>query len=57
MVNKEFFRDVIRYGIIKSDFECGDTLGRLYRVRVVEYTEKKYFTVMCDGQPLELKEV
>ena len=57
MINTEFFRDVIRYGIIKSDFECRDTLGRLYRVRVVEYTEKKYFTVMCNGEPLELKEV
>ena len=57
MINKEFFRDVIRYGIIKSDFECRDTLGRLYRVRVVEYTEKKYFIVQCNGDPLELIEV
>ena len=57
MISKEFFRDVIRYGIIKSDFECRDTLGRLYRVRVVEYTEKKYFIVQCNGDPLEMKEV
>ena len=57
MINKEFFRDVIRYGITKSDFECRDTLGRLYRVRVIEYTEKKYFIVQCNGEPLELKEV
>ena len=57
MINKEFFRDVIRYGIIKSDFECRDTLGRLYRVRVVEYTEKKYFIVQSNGEPLEMKEV
>ena len=57
MINKEFFRDVIRYGIIKSDFECRDSAGRLYRVRVIEYTEKKYFVVQCNGEPLELKEV
>ena len=57
MVNSELFRDVIRYGIIKSDFECRDKLDRLYRVRVVEYTGKKYFTVMCNGEPLELCEV
>ena len=57
MINKEFFRDVIRYGIIKSDFECRDSAGRLYRVRVIEYTEKKYFVIQCNGEPLELKEV
>ena len=57
MIDTNFFRDIIRYGIIKSDFECRDTLGRLYRVRVIEYTEKKYFTIQCNGEPLELKEV
>lgn len=57
MVNNNLFRDLLRYGKIKADFEVKDTMGRYFRVRVFEYQQKKYFTVMCDGEPLELKEV
>lgn len=57
MVNTNLFRDLLRYGKMKSDFEVKDTMGRYFRVRVFEYQEKKYFTVMVDGEPLELKEV
>lgn len=57
MVNTNLFRDLLRYGTIKADFEVKDNMGRLFRVRVFEYQEKKYFTVMVDGEPLELKEV
>lgn len=57
MLNTNLFRDLLRYGKIKSDFEVKDTIGRYFRVRVFEYQGKKYFTVMCDGEPLELKEV
>ena len=57
MVNDNLFRDLLRYGKIKADFEVKENTGRLFRVRVFEYQEKKYFTVMCDGEPLELKEV
>lgn len=57
MVNNNLFRDLLRYGKIKADFEVKDTMGRRFRVRVFEYEGKKYFTVMCDGEELELKEV
>ena len=57
MVNTNLFRDLLRYGKIKADFEVKDTIGRYFRVRVFEYQEKKHFTVMCDGEVLELKEV
>ena len=57
MVNTNLFCDLLRYGKIKADFEVKDNMGRLFRVRVFEYQEKKYFTVMCDGEALELKEV
>ena len=57
MVNTNLFRDLLRYGKIKADFEVKENTGRLFRVRVFEYQEKRYFTVMCDGEPLELKEV
>lgn len=57
MVNTNLFRDLLRYGKIKADFEVKDTVGRYFRVRVFEYQEKKYFTVMCDGQVLRCEEV
>ena len=57
MINNNLFRDLLRYGKIKADFEVKDNIGRLFRVRVFEYEGKKYFTVMCDGEVLELKEV
>lgn len=57
MVNTDLFRDLLRYGKIKSDFEVKDTMGRYFRVRVFEYQEKKYFTVMCDGGMLRCEEV
>ena len=57
MIDNNLFRDLLRYGKIKADFEVKENTGRLFRVRVFEYQEKKYFTVMCDGEPLELKEV
>lgn len=57
VINKNIFCDLLRYGKIKADFEVKDNMGRLFRVRVFEYKEKKYFTVMCDGEPLESKEV
>ena len=57
MINNNLFRDLLRYGKMKADFEVKDTMGRYFRVRVFEYQEKKYFTVIVDGEPLELKEV
>ena len=57
MVNNNLFRDLLRYGKIKADFEVKDTMGRYFRVRVFEYQEKKYFTVMCDGEVLRCEEV
>ena len=57
MINNNLFRDLLRYGKIKADFEVKDNMGRLFRVRAFEYQEKKYFTVMCDGEPLRCEEV
>ena len=57
MINTNLFKDLLRYGKIKSDFEVKDSMERWFRVRVFEYEGKKFFTVMCDGEPLELKEV
>ena len=57
MVNTNLFRDLLRYGKIKADFEVADGFWRYYRVRVFEYQEKKYFTVMCDGEVLRCEEV
>lgn len=57
MVNTNLFRDLLRYGKIKADFEVKDNMGRLFRARVFEYQEKKYFTVMCNGEPLRCEEV
>jgi hypothetical protein len=57
MVNTNLFRDLLRYGKIKADFDVKDNMGRLFRVRVFEYQEKKYFTVMCDGEVLMCEEV
>ena len=56
-VNTNLFRNLLRYGKIKADFEVKDTMGRYFRVRVFEYEGKKYFTVMCDGEPLRCEEV
>lgn len=57
VTNNNLFYDLRRYGKIKADFEVKDTMGKYFRVRVFEYQEKKYFTVMVDGEALELKEV
>lgn len=57
MVNNNLFCDLLRYGKIKADFEVKDNMGRLFRVRVFEYQEKKYFTVMVDGEVLRCEEV
>ena len=57
MVNTNLFRDLLRYGKIKADFEVKDTMGRYFRVRVFEYEGKKYFTVMVDGEALRCEEV
>ena len=57
MVNTNLFRDLLRYGKIKADFEVKDAMGRYFRIRVFEYDGKKYFTVMCDGEPLMCEEV
>ena len=57
MINNNLFRDLLRYGKIKADFEVKENTGRLFRVRVFEYENKKYFTVMCDGEPLRCEEV
>ena len=57
MINNNLFRDLLRYGKMKADFEVKENTGRLFRVRVFEYQEKNYFTVICDGEWLELKEV
>ena len=57
MIDNNLFRDLLRYGKIKADFEVKDNMGRLFRVRVFEYQEKKYFTVMCDGESLRCEEV
>ena len=57
MINNNLFRDLLRYGKIKADFEAKDTMGRYIRIRVFEYQEKKYFTVMVDGELLRCEEV
>ena len=57
VINNNLFRDLLRYGKMKADFEVKDTIGRYFRVRVFEYENKKYFTVMCDGEPLRCEEV
>ena len=57
MIDNNLFRDLLRYGKIKAEFEVKENAGRLFRVRVFEYQEKKYFTVMCDGEPLRCEEV
>ena len=57
MIDNNLFRDLLRYGKIKADFEVKEITGRLFRVRVFEYEGKKYFTVMCDGEVLRCEEV
>ena len=57
MINNKLFRDMLRYGKIKADFEVKYTMGRYFRVRVFEYQDKKYFTAMCDGELLRCEEV
>ena len=57
MIDNNLFRDLLRYGKMKADFEVKENTGRLFRVRVFEYENKKYFTVMCDGEPLRCEEV
>ena len=57
MTKEDMMHDLVRYGKIKVDFEVKDTMGRYFRVRVFEYQDKKYFTVMVDGEPLRCEEV
>lgn len=57
MTKEEKLRDLLLYGKIKADFEDKDNMGRLFRVRVFEYQEKKYFTVMFNGEVLRCEEV
>ena len=59
MVDSKLFRDLLRYGEIKADFDNTDLdLDAEYiRVRVFEHGNKKYFAVMCDGEFIELKEL
>ena len=57
MTKEDMMHNLVRYGKIKADFEVKDTMGRYFRVRVFEYQEKKYFTVMCNGEALRCEEV
>jgi hypothetical protein len=57
MDKEEMMHDLLRYGKIKADFEVKDTMDRYFCVRVFEYQDKKYFTVMCDGEVLKCEEV
>ena len=57
MIIQNLFRDLVRYGTIKSDFEVKDCFGQWVRIRVFKYKEKRYFTVMRDGELLQCEEV
>lgn len=57
MIDKTLFYELTRYGKIKADFEVKDASDRYFRVLVFEYQDKKYFTIMCDGEPLRCEEV
>jgi hypothetical protein len=57
MTKEDMMHNLVRYGKIKADFEVKDNMGRLFRVRVFEHQEKKYFTVMCNGEVLRCEEV
>lgn len=59
MINTNLFRDLLRYGKIKADFDntAIDVEAEYIRVRVFEYQGKKYFTVMCGGEVLRCEEV
>lgn len=58
-INNNLFRDLLRYGKIKADFDntAIDVEAEYIRVRVFGYQGKKYFTVMCDGEVLRCEEV
>ena len=36
MIDNNLFRDLLRYGKMKAEFEVKDTMGRYFRVRVFE---------------------
>ena len=59
MTKEDMMHDLVRYGKIKADFDntAIDVEAEYIRVRVFEYQGKKYFTVMCDGEPLRCEEV
>lgn len=54
MINNNLFRDLLRYGKIKVDFEA---IGRCFRACVFEYHGTKYFVIMVDGEVLKCEEV
>ena len=57
MTKEDMMHDLVRYGKMKENFEVKDIMGRYFRVRVFEHQEKKFFTVMCNGEVLRCEEV
>lgn len=57
MEGNSLFKELLRYGAVKSNYEVYDGFSNFYRFRVFELMGKKYFTVMCNGEPLRCEEV
>lgn len=53
----ELYRDLLRYGTIKANYEVYDGFSNFYRFQVFELMGKKYFTVMCNGSVLRCEEI
>ena len=57
MITPTFLKILLRYGKILADFEVMDCNNRYYRVRVFEHAQRKFFSIMCNGELIELKEI
>ena len=57
MRKSELLIELLRYGTFDTDFEFKDGSGMEYRVRVINYNDKKYLVVQCDGDPIAVTEV
>jgi hypothetical protein len=51
------FKELLRYGTIKADYEIYDGFTNFYHIRVFDLCGKKYFTAMCNGEVVRCEEV
>lgn len=57
-MNKELFtKELLHFGIVIKDYEFQTIQGKFERIRIFDYSGKKYFHRMQNGETLEITEI